>query len=132
MGKARQIASMANDQSQEQKSEVIKKAQRTVHFATLMDICHFNKFGVGIQIPKITKDVLCSEATVCKTILALLQFLRSRVRHHHKRRPQVMDVIARLPECAGHAADAVSAYTQVKMEDASASLKFLKSECPDI
>ena len=31
---------------------------------------------------------------------------------------KVMDVIARLPGCAGQAADEISAYTQVKMEDA--------------
>ena len=31
---------------------------------------------------------------------------------------QVMDIISRLPGCAGQAADAVSGYTQVKMEDA--------------
>ena len=31
---------------------------------------------------------------------------------------KVMDVISRLPGCAGQAADAVSSYTQVKMEDA--------------
>ena len=31
---------------------------------------------------------------------------------------KVMDVIARLPDCDGQAADAVSAYTQVKLEDA--------------
>ena len=30
--------------------------------------------------------------------------------------PKVMDIISRLPGCAGQAADAVSAYTQVKME----------------
>ena len=45
---------------------------------------------------------------------------------------EVMDVIARLPGCAGQAADAISAYTQVKMEDAPTLLKILKSECPDI
>ena len=31
---------------------------------------------------------------------------------------KVMDAIARPPDCAERAADAVSAYTQVKMEDA--------------
>ena len=31
---------------------------------------------------------------------------------------KVMDVIARLPGCAGQTADAVSAYNQVTMEDA--------------
>ena len=36
---------------------------------------------------------------------------------------KIMDVIARLPDCARQAADAVSAYTQVKMEDAHKLLK---------
>ena len=45
---------------------------------------------------------------------------------------KVMDIISRLPGCAGQAADAVSAYTQVKMEDAPKLLKTPKSECPDI
>ena len=46
---------------------------------------------------------------------------------------KVMDIISRLPGCAGQAADAVSAYTQVKMEDAHKLFKKnLKSECPDI
>ena len=31
---------------------------------------------------------------------------------------KVMDILSRLPGCPGQAADAVSAYTQVKMEDA--------------
>ena len=39
---------------------------------------------------------------------------------------KVMGVIARLQGCAGQATNAVSAYTQVKMEDAP------KSECPCI
>ena len=30
---------------------------------------------------------------------------------------KIMDIISRLPRCDGQAADAVSAYTQVKMED---------------
>ena len=45
---------------------------------------------------------------------------------------KVMDVTSRLPGCAGQAADAISAYTQVKMEDAPKLLKNPKSECPDI
>ena len=45
---------------------------------------------------------------------------------------KVMDVCARLPHCDGQAADAVSAYTQVKLEDAPRLLRILKSECPDI
>ena len=45
---------------------------------------------------------------------------------------KIMDIISRLPGCAGQAADAVPAYTQVKMEDAPKLLKIQKSECPDI
>ena len=41
---------------------------------------------------------------------------------------KIMDIISRLPGCAGQAADAVSAYTQVKMEDAHKLLNIPKSE----
>ena len=41
---------------------------------------------------------------------------------------KIMDIIYRLPGCEGQAADAVSAYTQVKMEDAHKLLKIPKSE----
>ena len=45
---------------------------------------------------------------------------------------KIMDIISRLPGCDGQAADAVSVFTQVKMEDAHKLLKIPKSECPDI
>ena len=45
---------------------------------------------------------------------------------------KIMDIITGLPGCDGQAADAVSAKTQVKMEDAHKLLKIPKSECPDI
>ena len=45
---------------------------------------------------------------------------------------KVMDIISTLPGCDGQAADAVSAKTQLKMEDAPKLLKSPKSECPDI
>ena len=44
----------------------------------------------------------------------------------------LMDVTARIPDCAGQPAGAVSAYTQVKMEDAPSLLKIPKSDCPDV
>ena len=43
-----------------------------------------------------------------------------------------MDVMERRPGCAGQAADAVSAYTQVKMEDAPTLPKIPSSECRDV
>ena len=66
-------------------------------------------------------------------IQALTQYLQSKDNQRHKMTAaKVMDIIARLPGCAGQAADAVSAYTQVKMEDVPTLLKIPKSECPDI
>ena len=45
---------------------------------------------------------------------------------------KIMDIISRLPGCDGQAADAVSAYTQVKLKDAPRLLTVPKSECPDV
>ena len=45
---------------------------------------------------------------------------------------KVLDDIARLPDCAGQASDAVSADTQVKMENAPRLFKIPKSGCPYI
>ena len=66
-------------------------------------------------------------------ILDLMQYLQSKDHQHHKMTAaKVMDIISRLPTCAGQAADAVSALPQVNLEDAPKLLKILKSECPDI
>ena len=45
---------------------------------------------------------------------------------------KVMDIISRLPGCAGQTADAVSAFPHVKMQDTPKLLKIPKSVCPDI
>ena len=44
---------------------------------------------------------------------------------------KVLDVIARLLGCDGKAADALSGYTQAKLEDAPRWLRIPKSGCPD-
>ena len=48
-----------------------------------------------------------------------------------RRAARVMDIISGLPGCDGQAADAVSAFFQVKMEDAHKLFKIPESECPD-
>ena len=67
-------------------------------------------------------------------ILDLMQYLFTEQGSSASQRTaaKVMDIISRLPGFAGQAADAVSAYTQGKMEDAPKLLKIPKSECPDI
>ena len=68
--------------------EVIKEAlkeQRTVLFATLMEICICHLKSPELE-PKYenTEAGLYSEVTLWKTILALMRYSQSRVRQHHK------------------------------------------------
>ena len=65
------------------------------------------EFGVGDTIPEVQRKSRAS-------------------RRHCERR------LRSLPDCDGQAADAISAYTQVRMEDAQKLLKIPKSERPDV
>ena len=100
-----------------------QEAKKKAHFAALMDICHFKNFQIKNKSTKNTKDESCSEETVEDDSDAHAVFSLA------NDSAKAMDVIARLPGCAGQAADAVSAHTQVKMEDAPRLLKISKSEC---
>ena len=91
------------------------------------------EFGVGSHSFKHTNVESYSEVTLWKMTLDLMQYLQNKDHQHHKWRQQkVVYLISRLLGCAGQAADVVSAYTQVKMEDAPKLSKIPKSECPDI
>ena len=105
----------------------------TVHFASLMDICHLKNAeleeakhqkykGRVVLRGDIVKDNSGSYAVFTEQGSSASQMTAAKI----------MDIISRLPGCDGQAADAVSAYTQVKMEDAHKLLKISKSECPDI
>ena len=117
------------------KSEVIDEAGTKgakVHFASLMDICqmknaefepkHQKYKGRVVLRGDIVKDDSGSYAAFTEQGSSASQMTAAKVVH----------IISRLPGCAGQAADAVSANTQVKMEDAPKLLKIPKSECPDI
>ena len=117
------------------KKEVIDEARMsgaTVHFASLMDICllknaeleakHQIYKGRVVLRGDIVKDDSGSYAVFTEQGSSASQMTAAKI----------MDIISRLPGCDGQAADAVSAYTQVKMEDAHKLLKIPKPECPDI
>ena len=106
-----------------------KEIKKQVHFATLMDICHIKNAELEPKLQKykgrvvlIVKDDSGAYAVFPEQGSSASQMTAAKV----------MDVIARLPGCAGQAADAVSAYTQVKLEDAPKLLKIPKSDCPDV
>ena len=103
------------------KSEVIDEARTSgtkIHFASLMDICHLKNAELEAKHQKykgrvvlrgdIVKDDSGSYAVLTEQGSSASQMTSAKV----------MEIISRLLGCAGQADDAVSAYTQVKMEDA--------------
>ena len=50
-----------------------QRGQRTVHFATLMDICHFKKSQGRTEVSEIQKARLCSEVTLSKRPFRLIR-----------------------------------------------------------
>ena len=103
-----------------------------VHFASLMDICHLKNAELETKHQN-TKVELYSEAILYNHDSgSCAVFTEQGSSASQMTVAKVMDIISRLPGCDGQAADAVSAETQVKMEDAHKLLKIPKSECPDI
>ena len=98
--------------------------KKKAHFSSLMDLCHLKKCRVWTK--KSSQIVLRTDIVTDDSVLYWTKFVCEMTA------ARVMDVIARRPDCDGQAADAVSAYTQVEMEDAPKLLKIPKSECPEI
>ena len=117
------------------KSEVIDEARTKgakVHFASLMDMCHLKNAELEAKHQKYKGRVVLRGDIVKDNSGSYAVFTEQGSSASQMAAARVMDIISRLPRCAGQAADAVSAETQVKMEDAPKLLKIPKSECPDI
>ena len=104
----------------------------TVHFASLMDICHLKNAELEAKHQKYKGRVVLRGDIVKDNIGSYAVFTEQGSSASQMTAAKVMDIISRLPGCDGQAADAVSACTHVKMEDAPKLLKVPKSECPDI
>ena len=117
------------------KKEVIDEARTSgakIHFASLMDICHLKNADLEAKHPKYKGQVVLRGDIVKDDSGSYAVFTEQGSSASQMTAAKVMDIISRLPGCAGQAADAVSTYTLVKMEDAPKLLKIPKSECPDI
>ena len=117
------------------KSEVIDEARTEgikVHFVSLMDICHLKNAELETKHQKYKGRVILRGDIVKDDSGSYAVFTEQGSSASPMTAAKVMDIVSRLPGCDGQAADAVSAYTQVKMEDAPKLLKNPKSECPDI
>ena len=108
------------------KSEVIDEARtngRKVHFASLIDTCHLKNAELDAKHQKYKGRVVLRGEIVKDDSGSYAVFTEQGSSASQMTAAKVMDFISRLPGCAGPAADAVSAYTQVKMEDAPSLLK---------
>ena len=117
------------------KKQVIDEARTsgaTVHFASLMDICHLKNAELEAKHQKYKGRVVLRGDIVKDNSGSYAVFTEQGSSASQMTAAKIMDIISRLPGCDGQAADAVSAYTQVKMEDAHKLLQIPKSECPDI
>ena len=99
---------------------------------SLMDICHLINAELETKAPKYKGRVVLWGDIVKGDSGSHALFTEQGSSASQMTAAKIMDIISTLPGCDGQAADAVSAYTQVKMEDAHKLLKIPKSECPDI
>ena len=118
MGKIGEIFGVDPDESQKQRT-----SGATVHFASLMDICHLKNAELEAKHQKYKgRVVLCGDIVIDDSG-SYAVFTEQGSSASQMTAAKIMDIISRLQGCDGQAADAVSAYTQVKMEDAHKLLK---------
>ena len=103
-----------------------------VHFASLMDICRLKNAELEAKDQKYRGRVVLRGDIAKDDSGSYAVFTEQGSSASQMTGAKVMEIISRLPEYSVQAADAVSAFTQVKMEDAPKFLKIPKSECPDI
>ena len=103
-----------------------------VHFASLMDICHLKNAELEAKHQKYNGRVVLRGDIVKDDSGSYAVFTEQGSSASPMTAAKIMDIISRLPGCDGQVADAVSAHTQVKMEDAPSLLKIPRSACPDI
>ena len=103
-----------------------------VHFASLMDLCHLKNSDLEPTFQKYKGRVVLRGDNVKEDSGSHAVFTEQGSSPSQMTAAKVMDIISRLPRSAGQTTDAVSACTEVKMEDAPTLLKIPESECPDI
>ena len=96
--------------------------------ASLMDLCHLKNSDLEPQFQKYKGRIALRGSIVKDDSGSYAVFTERGSSASQMTAAKVMDVISRLPGCAGQAADAISAYTQVKMEDAPSFLKKIRSQ----
>ena len=97
------------------KKEVIDEARMsgaTVHFASLMDICHLKNAELEAKHHKYKGRVVFRGDIVKDDSGSYAVFIEQGSSASQMTASKIMDIFSRLPGCDGQAADAVSAYTK--------------------
>ena len=90
-----------------------KGTKKKVHFATLMDICHLKNAELKPKLQKnkgrvvLRRNIVKDDSGDCSV------FTEKGSSASQMTAAKIMDVIARLPNCDGQAADAVSALEKI-------------------
>ena len=92
-----------------------KRGGQLVHFATPLDICHLRISELEPEVQKYKGRVLIRGDIVKDDFGSYVVFTEQGSSASQVTATKVMDVIGRLPGCAGQAAEAVSACTQVRV-----------------
>ena len=104
MGEARKVAGAATDQNKEAKKDVTlaaQKAQRTVHFATLTDICHLENAELEPTYQQYEGRVVLRGDCAKDDPGSHAAFSEQGSTASQMTTTKVMNVVARLPDCAG-------------------------------
>ena len=99
------------------KKDVIEEARnkgRKVHFASLVDLCHLKNPELEPQYQKYKGRVVLRGDIVKDNSGSYAVFTEQGSSASQMTAAKVMDIISRLPGCAGQAADTVSAFTPGK------------------
>ena len=109
------------------KKEVIDEARTTgakVHFASLMNICPLKNAELEAKHQKYKGRVVLRGDIVKDDSGSYAVFTEQGSSASQMTAAKIMDIISRLPGCDGQAAEAVSAYTQVKWKMLTNYFKF--------
>ena len=104
-------------------------SNRNVHFATLMDLCHLINASLTEHLQTSQGRVVLPGENIKDDTGGSAVFTEKGASASHLTAAPAWDTISRLPDMLGEANDAVSAYTQVNVSDASRWLKLTETAC---
>ena len=126
------VVELTKVRSKKEVIDEVRTKDAKVHCTSLMDICHLKNAELEAKHQKYKGRVVLRGEIVKDDSGSYALFLEQGSSVSQTTAAKVRDITSRLSACAGQAADAVPAYTKVKMEDAPKLLKIPKSERPDI